>query len=879
MKRKLLSTGALALVATALVPALAGAAAPSRISLRGPSNETPSAWFVQLSGAPIIDGNSAANVENAQSAFQASAKQLGLDVTIRHAFGTLWNGVSVSVPVSQVGSLSSIPGVTTVYPVRPISIPPSPHVAGTPDDAGSNPMIGVDPTAGGVGPYQGQNVKVAVIDSGIDYTNPDLGGCFGRGCRVVGGWDFVGNSYDDASTDLDYQPVPHPGASPAPCDPNFADAQVTAGRASTSVAGHGTHVAGIIGAKAASAGGVTGVAPRVQFLAYKVFGCNGSTADDNVVAALERAYKDGAQVVNMSLGADYTSWPEEPTAQASDELVSHGIVVVAAEGNAGGVNTALFSGGDPAVGNGVLAVGSVDNVKPSLPYFTFDGGQEAGYFSAAGTVPAPTAGSGSIVTSATNPLGCNPYDAGVAGHIVLIKRGTCTFYMKAMNAQAAGATGVVLFNNAPGFVNPTVAGTPPVTIPVVAVSDTEGGAIATAITSGGGSTPLTWTAKSDFFPNSTGGFVSSFSSWGPSAELGLKPDLVAPGGLIRSTWPMSQFGGYNVVSGTSMASPQVAGAAAVLLSAGRSPANVGTLLSNYAEPAVWSGNPTLGLLESPLREGAGLIKVDRAVAATVTATPRKVSLGEGFGGSQVLTLRNTGSTAKTYNATYTSAISPYPANAAWPSSFGFDAFEDIVAFSSPSVTVPAGGTASLSAKVSINLATPAGELYGGYIQLMPTDGGNAITIPYAGYAGDYQAQQVLNDPAGLGLPTLAKADGTPVTGPGTTYTLANGDDPVLVFHLNLPATLVNVQIANASGSVLLGYADKESYFPRNSSPTSFFTFTWDGSRIQNSRPVGATQVLNGTYRLVLSVLKPLGNRSSAADWETFTTPSFRIARP
>src|SRR5439155_7092358 len=127
-------------------------------------------------------------------------------------------------------------------------------------------------TAGGVGSFKGQNVKVAVIDSGIDYTNPDLGGCahFGdSNCRVVGGWDFVGNSYDDSVADTDYQPVPHPDADPAPCDPNFADAEVAAGRAATSDAGHGTHVAGIIGANAADVNGVTGVAPQAKFLAYR----------------------------------------------------------------------------------------------------------------------------------------------------------------------------------------------------------------------------------------------------------------------------------------------------------------------------------------------------------------------------------------------------------------------------------------------------------------------------------------------------------------------------------------------------------------------------------------------------------------------------------
>ena len=156
-------------------------------------------------------------------------------------------------------------------------------------------------------------------------------------CRVIGGYDFVGDLYDGTSTDHVFNPVPAPDSDPAPCNPLFADARVAAGDASSSGAGHGTHVAGIIGAKAADANGVTGVAPDVRFLAYRVFGCNGGVDNDIIVAALERAYRDGAQVVNMSIGDDYASWPEEPTAQASDELVRNGVVVAVAMGNAGGV--------------------------------------------------------------------------------------------------------------------------------------------------------------------------------------------------------------------------------------------------------------------------------------------------------------------------------------------------------------------------------------------------------------------------------------------------------------------------------------------------------------------------------------------------------------
>ena len=106
---------------------------------------------------------------------------------------------------------------------------------------------------------------------------------------------------------------------------------------------------------------------------------------------------------------------------------------------------------------------------------------------------------------------------------------------------------------------------------------------------------MTWTATGSYVAQSTAGLISSFSSWGPTAELGLKPDLSAPGGLIRSTWPVQQFGGHNVISGTSMATPHVAGAAAVLLSAGKSPSSIPTLLSNNAVPTALERSSDRGL--------------------------------------------------------------------------------------------------------------------------------------------------------------------------------------------------------------------------------------------------------------------------------------------
>ena len=418
-----------------------------------------------------------------------------------------------------------------------------------------------------------------------------------------------------------------------------------------------------------------------------------------MLAAMERVYHDGADVLNMSIGEQRNGWPQGPVAQAASRLVRKGIVVVAAAGN--DHLQGLHAAGAPGVGADVIDVASVDNLKRYALAFTISPDNHGVvYIAGNGSAPVPPDGTVALARTATvasTDDACSPLPAttDVKGKVALVRRGTCTFLTKATNVAAAGAAGMVVYSNDDTFFGTPLV--PGIQIPVVYVSRQDGELIDSRLDAGPVS--LTWGVLAAL-PNPTAGQLSGFSSDGLAADLSLKPDLAAPGGFIRSTWPLENAR-YAVLSGTSMASPHAAGAAALYLQAHpRTRArDLRDVFQNSADPAP---GPS-GSVEPVVRQGAGLIDIDDAILATARIVPGKLSLGDdGAARSQQLTIVNRGRSATTY------ALSA--ANA--PALAGRDIFLEhqeagpsTVAFtragrSIGSISVPAHGRARIDVRVT-----------------------------------------------------------------------------------------------------------------------------------------------------------------------------------
>ncbi|WP_025688096.1 S8 family serine peptidase, partial [Paenibacillus zanthoxyli] len=558
--------------------------------------------IVQLSGQPAAVGKYAAKqgisslaksateaaVASQQSTVLDKAEDEGIDLKVNYRYNTVLNGFEVTVPANEIPELAEIPGVKSIYENSTWYAIPVDEADATITGTlqyGAAPLDQIGANAAWEKGYTGKGLKVGVIDTGVDYKHPDIEPAY------IGGWDSFYNDNDP------YEEAPNPEA-------GYEGSY------------HGTHVAGtIIGRFDNPTSEIVqkGVAYEANLYAYKVLGYNADTKSDSgssaqVIDGIEHAVKDGMDVINLSLGSDAEKDVNSPDAIAINNAVLSGVTAVIANGNAGpGANTL----GSPATSQLGISVGAATspaknfhvNFQPTVASVTYSTYSDLNVMSwefgksnfkdIIGTEPVKAGFAGLGTEADFNKLLSQLNLQEGEPYIAFVSRGVLGFTDKIANAKKSGAAAIVIFNgngkvlkdntsvvdlseSIPGrddYISNNI-GDIYNSIPTFDMKGSEGRLLAKTIIA---NPDVTFTFGAEY--NETdfaGDTLASFSSEGPNvdANLSIKPDFVAPGVGILSTWPAykkydefkdaSYDKAYNRISGTSMATPHVAGLALLL---------------------------------------------------------------------------------------------------------------------------------------------------------------------------------------------------------------------------------------------------------------------------------------------------------------------------
>ncbi|KAF8423869.1 peptidase S8/S53 domain-containing protein, partial [Tirmania nivea] len=738
--------------------------------------------------------------------------------------------------------------------------------------------------------YLGEGVVVAIVDTGIDYTNPGLGGSVGPDKKIIAGWDFVGDTW-------------YPHQQPAP-DNDIMDCN-----------GHGTHVSGIVAGEPED-GRFISVAPKAKLRGYKVFGCTGGTDTATLIAAFLQAYEDGVDIINASIGGP-EGWTEGAWQVVADKLVKKGVFIAISAGNDGEVGSWYASSG--STGNDVLAVASIDNEqlyvigaearsgdeKKAITYVDAGEGVDGWQLDKDLEVYATSLNTSETADACAPLLDSTP---DLKNKLVVVRRGSCTFQEKEKNVVAKGGQFLMFYTDDRPASQPQVENA---TIKYIGMLDAPNGAYLV-------NSFAVKKKTSVFFPKDggvgipntvTGGYASDFTQWGPSWEAYMKPEIGAPGGNILSTYLMKE-GGYAVLSGTSMAAPYISGIAALYIgkAGGRKNLDVGGAVElkrriiSSGRALNWNdGKKNDPDKYAPIAQiGGGYVNATKVLTYDTSVSPAKLELNDTmyFKPGHFINVKNSGYSEVKYTVTHLPVDTFYTFELGYstPKIFPPNLVEGVASaqFSRTVFTVGPGTTNSFK----VTFTPPQGlnetllPVYGGKI-VITGDNGERLEIPYLGIGGSIKAQKAWDQ--GWGIPQIKSKEET-ITDQPRNFTLQGDDRPIFTYINNWGSREIRIDVVTADwterdwryppvagkgrfvGSLVT--ADDfsfPSYFEARhnqfQSDKEYTRFNWTGAI---SDGLNQTQIKPGKYRFNMRALKVFGRPGLAADWESVTSPVITV---
>ncbi len=712
------------------------------------------------------------DIKDEQKDFLANVKKQNIGLTLNNSFTTVLNGVSGEMEYGNIEKLEKLPGVLSVSIATEYERPKE-----KPDMVTSKEMVEAQQTW--KDGYNGKGMVVGIIDTGIDFKHKDMK------LTTKEGEKLSENSTNDLITKNSL-----PGkfyTDKVPYGYNYADKNDEVLDLGPDASMHGMHVGGTVAANGdENNGGVQGVAPEAQLLALKVFGNDPampSTFGDIYIKAIDDGIKLGADVLNMSLGStagfvDDTNLEQK----AVDNAVNNGIVMSISAGNSDNIS-GEFDGaplatnpdiglvGAPSVSKSSLSVASMENNKISLDEFDIKIGDETinvPYKKQSSPDPLEVFGNKEVdvvYVGDGSPAQYNNKD--VKGKVVVAVRTATNPNYGEIQAQAekAGAAGVIVRGHVSHGDYVSMALNNP-TIPLVSLAQSEGNNLAAKLQAAGGKGKVTFTGKQQSVVNTAAGKMSTFTSWGVTPSLEMKPEITAPGGQIYSTLNNDKYG---LMSGTSMAAPHVSGGSALVLQrvkelfpdlkdAAKSKM-AKLLLMNTAKPVEDPDNG--GIYYSPRRQGAGIMQLHSAVSTPVYVAKKgtnegKVELKEikddSF--SFTLTATNTSDDDLEYEVK-TSLLTDSVTGGKLDLKEQNIADEAKITVDTPKFTLFGNGTKDITVKVNLTNAKEKleklmknGYFVEGFVRLVGTDKEKAapeLTVPFVGFKGDWNKAPILDN--------------------------------------------------------------------------------------------------------------------------------------